>query len=83
MTFKEDKIENGIKISFIEKPEIYGEIIKVYSSTRKNEIYDIKYFFNNIYQNTKHEDEFEKAKETLKEILISIYKNEVISFNKF
>jgi hypothetical protein len=52
-----------------DNPKIWGVIEKEYSKNRTKEIYTIKYYWNNVFQDEKYADNIEEAKEKLKTIL--------------
>ena len=61
--------DSSFKLKVKDNPNIWGIIEKEYSKTTRKEIFAIKYYWNNVYQDTKYADDMDKAKEKLKRIL--------------
>lgn len=76
--------EDNIKITNRENPKIYGVIYKESSPKRLNQIYAIKYYWNNKFQDIKYADDLEAAKKRLKDIIIHMSRKKIeTSFEKF
>jgi hypothetical protein len=71
--FKKDG-DDKYKMSIKGKKNIFGIIEKEYSEKRTKEIYSIKYFWNDIFQDKKYANDLEEAKEKLKHILLNVDK---------
>ena len=83
MNFKILKLEDKIKIILNTNKSIYGYIKKIYSEKRLSDIYEITFYFKDIYQHTVYEDTLNDAEDKLKNILIKINNDELISFEQF
>ena len=74
---------NKTKIFIDEKPENYGVIYVEYSEKRIEYIYKIDYYYKNIFQNSAYEISYDKAEKRLKNILIKINNDEILSFDLY
>jgi len=61
--------ESTFKLKVKDNPNVWGIIEKEYSKNQRNEVFAIKYYWNNVYQGIKYADDMEQAKEKLKRIL--------------
>ncbi|NPV13207.1 MAG: hypothetical protein HPY57_15680 [Ignavibacteria bacterium] len=61
--------ESTFKLKVKDNPSVWGIIEKEYSKNLRKEVFAIKYYWNNVYQDTKYADDMEQAKEKLKRIL--------------
>jgi hypothetical protein len=64
-----DQGDAKFELKVKDNPNIWGVIEKDYNKNRTKEIFTIKYYWNNVFQDTKYADTIDEAKEKLKRIL--------------
>jgi len=78
------KNPDKFKITNRDIPTIYGIIYEEKSPKRTTQIFAIKYYWNDIFQDIKYADSMEEAKSKLKDIIIQMSKKKIeTSFENF